>query len=338
MWDAIFKRDRKHFWSGGVWLVFLIFCMNLIGCQRSPAYRRDQDYAQTEIPLSYYNDKKPLSATQKVENIAQPKKKVMVFNFWNDTPLLNNVTEGIGKFSAVELKRGLDISQRVILLSDPKTGFSTENFIQGNQIKVAQLIREGRRLGVAALVIGKISKLVFRQKGGDIGIFKHKQSFAASDIEIKIFDVANGKEVLATSRSADSQSGTLTGYETESLENPLFRTELIKLAVRNTVAQLIPDVLKAIDKLAWEGRVAKVSSGKIYISSGKVSGLVAGDILKVMATGEDIFDPITGAFLGRAPGQLKGTLEVIDFLGMDGAIAQIHTGSNFLPGDIVQLY
>ena len=63
-----------------------------------------------------------------------------------------------------------------------------------------------------------------------------------------------------------------------------------------------------------------------------------GDILKVMTPGDDIYDPATGAFLGRTNGQLKGTVEVVDFLGTDGAVTEIHTGGNFQVQDLVQLY
>ena len=57
-----------------------------------------------------------------------------------------------------------------------------------------------------------------------------------------------------------------------------------------------------------------------------------------MTSGEEIYDPATGTYLGRAPGQLKGTVEVVDFLGPDGAVAVLHTGGNFQEGDTVQLY
>jgi len=45
-----------------------------------------------------------------------------------------------------------------------------------------------------------------------------------------------------------------------------------------------------------------------------------------------------GLYRGCLPGQLKGTVEVVDFIGSDAAIGEIHTGGNFSEGDIVQLY
>jgi hypothetical protein len=127
-------------------------------------------------------------------------------------------------------------------------------------------------------------------------------------------------------------------FEATDLESPEYRTELTKLALRNAVANLVPDVVRAIEKMTWEGRVAKVVGTKVYVNAGRTSGLVAGDILKVIAPGDDVYDPASGAFLGRTRGQLKGTIEVADFIGPDGAVAEIHTGGNFQEGDTVQLY
>ncbi|MGZ3703791.1 MAG: hypothetical protein ACXWSD_18700, partial [Bdellovibrionota bacterium] len=70
----------------------------------------------------------------------------------------------------------------------------------------------------------------------------------------------------------------------------------------------------------------------------RATGLQIGDIMKVNSQGTDIFDPDSGLFLGRTPGDLKGTLEVVEFFGEDGAITRVHSGANFLEGDVIQLY
>jgi hypothetical protein len=308
-----------------------------VGCQRSSAYRKDQDFYKTDS-TSYYSGKSK-SPTQRAETLGQPKKKVAVFGFWNNTPIKQ---QDIGLFVADELKRGLFLSQRMVVpteLNDSQKGqLRTEDYIDGEQVRVAQLIREGRRLGVGVLVIGRLKKVVFRQKGDDIGLLRQKVSVAAVDMEIKVFDVAAGREVLAAARSGEASSNALTAFEEMDLEGPLFRAELTKLAARHAASLLVGDVIKAVEKMTWEGRIAKMTGGKVYINAGRASGLVTGDILKVLSVGDDIYDPVTGAFLGRAQGQLKGTLEVMDFLGTDGAIAEVHTGGNIAEGDLVQLY
>ena len=156
---------------------------------------------------------------------------------------------------------------------------------------------------------------------------------------MKIFDVAGGREIAAASRSGESSNNAMVAFDGEkSMESPAYRAELTKFAVRNAMSLAIPDVIKAVEKLQWQGRVAKVSGTRIYVNAGRASGLVVGDILKVMTPGDDIYDKGTGAFLGRTNGQLKGTVEVVDFLGTDGAVTEIHTGGNFQEQDLVQLY
>jgi hypothetical protein len=314
----------------------LMTALSLTGCQRSPQFKHDQDFFKGDGATSYYSAKNgSKSPTARVEQMGQPKKRVVILNFWNDTPV---VQQDLGSFAANELRRGLFLTQRMILPPEVKSELSTEDFIQGEKVKVAQLIREGRKLGVAVLGIGRVSKIAFRQRGDDIGLLRQKQSLAGVDVEMKLFDVAAGREIAAVSRSGESSSNAMVAFEGKAVEGPDYRAELTRLAARNAVALLVPEVVRAIEKMTWEGRIAKVQGTKIYINAGHASGLVAGDILKVLAPGDDVYDPASGAFLGRSQGQLKGTLEVMDFLGTDGAITEIHTGGNFQEGDTVQLY
>jgi hypothetical protein len=316
--------------------VFAILCfaLALSACQRSSAYKRDQDYYRPENADSYYSNHSKTS-TDQLASMGQPKKRVVVLDFWNSTPV---DVDHLGLFTADELRRGLFLTQRMIISPEIKSEYTTSSFLDGEQIRVAQLIREGRKIGVSVLIIGRIKKIVFRQKGDDIGILRQRQSIAGVDLELKVFDISGGREMMASTRSGEASSNSLVSLEEENLESAAYRAELVKLATRNAVALLVPDVIKAVDKLNWQGRIAKIMGTKVYINAGKASGLLGGDILRVLAPGDDIYDPSTGAFLGRTPGQLKGTLEVVDFLGVDGAIAVIHTGGNFQENDVVQLY
>ncbi len=314
--------------------IVLFWALILVSCQRSNQYRHDQDYMRDDMPASYYQSANK-SPSEKVESLGQPKKRVVVLGFWNDTPVKQT---DLGSFAADELRRGLHLTQRMILPTDIKTDLTTSDFVHGDKVKVAQLVREGRKLGVGVLVIGRVTKIVFRQRGDDIGLLRQKQSLAAVDVEVKIFDVNSGREIMAASKSAEASSNAMVALESGSLESQEFRAELSKLAIRNGMTLVVPEVVKAVEKMAWEGRVAKIAGAKVYLNSGRASGLVAGDILKVLTTGDDVYDPSSGAFLGRTKGQLKGTLEVVDFIGPDAAVAELHTGGNVQIGDTVRLY
>ena len=316
--------------SSGAVLVTLLAAS---ACMRSPQYRRDQDYTQTDAE-SYYSSKTK-SPTDRISAMGQPKKRVVILNFWNDTPVKQT---DLGTFAADELRRGLFLTQRMILPPDAKSDFQTEDFVQGEKVKVAQLIREGRKLGVGVLGIGRVTKVVFRQRGDDVGLLRQKQSLAGVDAEVKLFDVQGGREIAAIAKSGEASNNAMVALESADMESPAYRAELTKLALRNAMTQVVPEVVKAIEKMTWQGRVAKVQGAKVYVNAGRASGLVGGDILRVLTAGDDVYDPASGAFLGRSQGALKGTVEVVDFLGTDGAVTETHTGGNFQEGDVVQLY
>lgn len=312
--------------------------LSFTACTRSVEYEKDQVYTK-EAPLSYYDthslNQKTKPVTQRLELLGQPKKRAFIFSFWNDTPFRSPKS---GWFAAEELKRNMSASQRVVLPTEIRSDLTTEEFLQGDQVKVAQLVREGRRMGVSVVVIGRISKFVFRQRGDEIGLFRQKQTLAAVELELKVFDVGGGREISALRRTGESSSNAFASYEDSKLQDQEFREELLQLCIRDAMAQVTPDVLRTIEKMSWEGRIAKIQGNRVYISAGRASGLLTGDILKVLTRGEEVYDPASGSYLGRTQGLLKGTVEVIDFMGQDSAVALLHTGANVQEGDLVQLY
>lgn len=325
------------------WLRLTVVVMALShwggACNRSKPFEQSQNYYQEAPPPSQYESTAHPAAqalaSTRFEQMGQPKKRMVVFNFVNDTPVRH---PKLGEWAAEEVRRLLMQSQRVLLPTDLQTQLETKDYIQGDQIRVEQLIREGRRLGVSVVVIGRISKIVFRQKGDEVGFLRQLQSAAAADLEIKMFDVASGREMMAMGRSGETSASSMVVLERQDLSSPEFREEMTRLALRNAVDQIVPEIMKSTEKVGWKGRIAKIIGPKVYVNSGRKSGLVSGDILRVLTPGDDVYDPESGAFLGRTQGQLKGTLEVVDFMGEDAAIAVTHTGGNVQEGDVVQLY
>ena len=317
-------------------IVVSLGVLALAACTRSPEYKHDQEFYQAN---GYYGQPPAAgngpAGPQKVESMGQPKKRVVIFDFYNDTPVRN---DSVGPFAAQEIKRLLYATQRVIISDELKTELATKDFVQGDDIKVAQLIREGRRLGVSVVVIGRISRITSRMKGDDIGVLRQKQAMTAVDVEAKVFDILSGREVTAMHQSGEASSNNVVATEDSNINSPEYRAELAKFATRDAVNRMISPIVQSIEKMAWQGSIVKMIGNKIYLNAGRHSGLVAGDVLRVLTQGEDIYDPKSGAFLGRTQGQLKGTIEVVDFIGTDGAVGQLHTGGNFQEGDLVRLY
>lgn len=312
----------------------------LSSCSRSEGFKRESETYTDENPSYYYGpgdnpQQQAGTLTDRAKTLGQPKQRLVVFDFWNLTPFQEG---GLGKYAANELKREIFLSKKVLLPSEVTTTLTTSDFVDADKIKVDQLVREGRRLGVQVLVIGRVTNVTFRQKGDEVGLFRSKESIAVADIELKVFDTQSGREISAIARSGQASSNTANISADQDQESKAYRAELIKFALRDAVQSAVKDVSKSLDKMMWVGRVAKIIGTQVFLNSGRESGLIRGDILRVLTQGEDIHDPETGAFLGRTDGQLKGTLEVVDFIGKDAAVGVIHSGGSVTEGDVVRLY
>lgn len=309
----------------------LIVVVAAPGCSRSSRYKSEQEYYRQDSELSNRGG----SATRRAERFGQPKKRIFALAFMNATPLGG---QEFGEFLSEELMRELRTTGKAIVPDNLKPESSSADFFSGDKVRLGPLVREGKRLGVSLLIVGRIKKITYRTKGDDVGLFRQQKAIAATDLEMRIFDVINSKEVLLDEKSTDSSASHLNIFSDEQGDPKSQRAELVRMALRSGAEIYAKDTGRALDKLSWEGRIAKVSGGHVYINAGRATGLNIGDILKVLTVGEDVYDPVTGAYMGRARGEAKGTLEVVDYLGADGAVASVHSGGNFADNDIVQLY
>jgi hypothetical protein len=312
------------------------FLFSLSSCSHFGNFKREPD-VEEESPSGYYSEleTKEKSTSDVITRLKGPKKRVMILGFWNDTPVGD---DSLGTFAAEELKRELFLTKRMLFPGEKLVSSVTKDFVDGDRVQVAQLVREGRRFGVSSAVVGRISKITFRQDREEVGILREAESAVIVDIEMKVFDIGSGREVSSYKRTGAASNTTRVLFDKDSLANKEARAEISKQAIRDAVLKLVPDAILSLDKMDWQGRVAKIMGNKVYLNAGKASGILAGDILKVLSPGEEIVDPVTKAFLGRSEGFLKGTLEVSEFIGEDSAMANIHTGGNFQEGDVVRLY
>ncbi len=320
-----------------VWLLSpVLFCFALSACVRAHDRRRDREFYE-ETPSGYYEQEEGGRSASPggPERLKGPKKRVLVLGFWNDTPVGD---DSIGTFASEEFKRELELGRHVLFPEEKMIAAVTKDFVDGDRVQTTQLVREGRRFGVSAVILGRVSKITFRQDREEVGIFRQAESWVGVDVEMKVFDVVSGREVSSYKRTASATASTRVAFDEDTLANKEARTELAKEAIYEAVRKLIPDAVISLEKMDWQGRIAKIVGSKVYINAGKASGILAGDILKVLSPGEEIIDPVTRAFLGRSEGFLKGTLEVSEFIGTDSAMAVIHTGGNFQEGDVVRLY
>lgn len=272
------------------------------------------------------------------KSYGQPKKKIVVFDFLNHTPIH---TFAVPAFVASELRRGLMMTQHFLFPpeSDMKTVWGTaERFVDGDQIRVAELMREGRRMGVHLILLGRVASIQTRHKGEEMNLFKEQQFFAQVELEVKLFNVQEGREVLDTRKTGTFAKKASVAFDPDHDPRPMLRMEVTQAALQLALAEVIPEVIKTVDQFVWTAKIVQVTAKKFFINAGLVTGLMKSDILKVLTPGDEIYDSESGAYLGRAPGQYKGTLEVADFVGEDGAVGTLHSGAGFREGDWVQLF
>ncbi len=159
-------------------------------------------------------------------------------------------------------------------------------------------------------------------------------------VHLEFVDARSG-QALVSRRSVGQvqESGVdILMFEDEGEESQAFSASKLKRSLYKAFLDSIPTMQKANAKLDWMGRVARIEGERIFINAGKKTGLGRGDTLKVLEEGNDVFDPVSGKLIGKAPGRVKGTIRVLNFFGEDGSVAIVESGGSFSEGDRIELY
>ncbi len=311
-------------------LIILGIALLSFGCARSTAYNRGQansSRAQSERERDQVNTV--------VQKFAPLRKRAVVLPFWNDTPMK-------GKFEVLaknNLREALLEGNKLNIVDERDIPLRSQDFyLDSEKLNVAHVAENGKKWGVSLVILGRITKIAFRRKDDDVGLLRPTAAKAAANVELRLVDVAQAKEIALGEGAGLSENSSMNLFGQNPEDSESYRNEVVAEALAEAVRKALPALIKEVDRIQWRGKIAKISGAKIYVNAGRATGLQVGDILKVSSQGSDIFDPDTGLFLGRTAGDLKGTLEVVEFFGEDGAISRVHSGANFVEGDIIQLY
>lgn len=264
------------------------------------------------------------------------KKKVALLTFFNESPFGG---EDLGVVATEEIRLELARTENFIFETQGSRIFgNSKEVYAGGGVKLVQLSRQAKMAGINFVLFGRIIDARIRQKTDEIGFVRQTKSFMEAQMEIRIFDVNSNKEIYNEVLRAGADDKNYKVFTEVREENLSYRRELLRYVVKLAARQAIPKVVEVSSRLDWVGRVARIMGTKIYINAGRASGINVSDILKVITEGEEIFDPETGALIGVSKGEVKGTIEVIDYFGPDGAVAILHSGGQVHEGDFVQLY
>ncbi|WP_373997523.1 hypothetical protein [Bdellovibrio bacteriovorus] len=233
----------------------------------------------------------------------------------------------------------LNRSGEVIALDSKELNVDLSKMMEGGQYKLPEVAKAAQSLGVTAVLEGKIIDIRIKRKADNVGVVRHMSTAFEVVAQVRVVTGRAAREVFNTVKTVTvEEQGTRVGERVETDKFISNNPDMIQTIVKDAFLDFTPQVLASLDKVSWEGRIAAINGDRIYLNVGRVSGLQVGDLLKVTEDGDDIYDPESGGHIGRVPGRLKGTLEVISYFGNDGAIAIIHSGSGFKENDRVELY
>lgn len=245
------------------------------------------------------------------------------------------VTEAARKAYITSVAR----SGKFVLIPPTDLPKSIESYKKNNEYDLEAIAKIAKQLDVSAIVEGKILEIKAQRIGDQVGLFRKVKARMTASVHVRVVAAKNSKELLSEVRTATVETSVRAfgkrNYSSKQLEeNP----KLVQAALRKAFNGSLHNFIKSVEKLDWNGRVAKISGDRIFINAGRLTGLQVGDILRVTEPGQEIFDPDTGVFIGLAPGRTKGTIEVVNYFGRDGSVAVIHSGSGFQQNDQVEIY
>jgi TolB-like protein len=298
------------------------------GCVTAPERANPETSVRKEI--------RDLPAQRGGDEDLKPRKRVMVLPFLDAQP--ERSTDWADRTRAnfiAELNR----SGEVFVLDSKDLKLDLGKHIKGNEYDLAEVARLSQNMGVSAILEGQFVDMTVQRSAPSVGIFRQMKTVFEVKVRIRMVSTRGGKEIFNTLKTVTLEEANLrVGENIQSDRFMQANPRIFEDLVEEAFLDFQPQILAAMQKLTWEGRIAAVSGDRIFLNVGRMSGLNVGDILKVSEDGNDIFDPKTGNFIGRVPGRLKGTLEVISYFGQDGSIAIIHSGAGFKENDKVELY
>ncbi|MFI5390051.1 MAG: hypothetical protein ACHQYQ_01725 [Bacteriovoracales bacterium] len=264
------------------------------------------------------------------------KKKILVLPISNETKYDG---EKLSNLVSSRLITHLENSNRFIIIPDASDTFgdSKEIYSSGGS-KLPEVVLNAKSIGVYLVVYGRIVNVKLAEKSNEIGVLSHTNMETQSVLEIRVFDVFTNREVFAEQVSGEDDSSTFRKFASEDDSYRDFRDQNLARGLYKAVDEVAPKIISLANRLNWQGKVAKVEGQNIYLNSGRLSGLKIGDVLSVVTPGSEIFDPQTGAQLGISRGIIKATVEIVDYFGDDGALANLLSGGTIHEGDQVELY
>jgi TolB-like protein len=276
----------------------------------------------------------PLEARESKD--APLRKRVMVLPFINGGL---SRSEDAGRVAREAFLRQLRRTDEFVVVANSDFPKEISAFLKAGEYDLEAMGKIAAAMGISAIIEGRILEVRARRVGDEVGLVRKIRARMNARVQIRMVNTRNGSIILNETREAEAEESTTRVAERAASDRDLADDPiLIESVVTRAFQSTLQRIVNAVEKLSWEGRVALVKGERVYLNAGRLSGLQIGDILRISEEGEDVHDPETGSYIGRVPGRLKGTVEVVSYFGKDGAISVLHSGSGFRENDLVELY
>lgn len=257
-------------------------------------------------------------------------------------PFLDSGTVGnpeLRQRAREEMIKALNKTQALIVVDSRDLKVDWAKMTLGGEYNLPEIAKLANTMGVHGVMEAKLMDLKVQSKADPVGVFRQMKTKFESRARVRILAARTGRELFNTEKTVTLEEANYR-VATNPAADRFFQNnpELVEKLVTDTFLDFTPQIVASMERMNWEGRVAMVTGERVFLNVGQVSGLKMGDLLKVTEDGDEVFDPQSGNYIGKIPGRLKGTLEVISFFGHDGAIAVVHSGAGFKENDRVELY
>lgn len=230
-------------------------------------------------------------------------------------------------------------TNRIVVVSPNDLGKDVSNYLKAGKYDMPRLAKLAAASDITAVIEGTLMDLKAKKLGDEVGLFRKVTAQVSASVKIRVFSTKTQKEIFNDVREASVEASTrVAGAYSASSRGLDEDPRLVQAAINKALSGSMSGIVRSMDKMEWEGRIAMIRGDRIYVNAGRLSGLQVGDILRVSSEGEEVYDPESGVFIGKAPGRAKGTVEVVSYFGKDGAVAIIHSGGGFEQNDRVDLY
>jgi hypothetical protein len=240
----------------------------------------------------------------------------------------------------VELFKNLERAGVYVLLRPADVGMDPKEFTERGQWDWVKIQQVARDKAIPLVMEWELAPIQVKQDADPIGIVRERRREIIVQVKTHLRDSRKGTDISLDTGEARQQDRDVLwlsrtdGQITVADYDPV----TLELLLTTAIEDLVPRLVSHAQRISWSGRVAMIKGDRLYLNIGRQSGLQVGDILKVLETGDEVFDPETGDSIGKVPGRMKGTLEVISYFGQDGSVAVVHSGAGFQENDAIEYY